>query len=260
MESLIGQLLVALVVIGALSWMLRAAVPTRAHGGGRLAMHARSVGWLSRYRDSAMWSVLVIGAASLASLPAGTGLVVPASFGAAYGLGVVILTALGLHTPRDLAVGALCAIAVVVQFGQLLADDPGPVARTYRVLATLLVTAAFFVGRAVGMLLPGTRRLSVRSVLVFFAAIDALAFLASPLGVNVVQIAPDRVFFYLAAVTVGAFALGVLNFDIVVALAAAGVTITAVLYAGAGLGAQLSFIVSACVVAGVALLIGSLFR
>jgi hypothetical protein len=43
-------------------------------------------------------------------------------------------------------------------------------------------------------------------------------------------------------------------------LAAAGVTITAVLYAGAGLGAQLSFIVSACVVAGVALLIGSLFR
>lgn len=258
-ESLAYQALTLVVVVGALGLILRAAVPTRRSGAGRIGTHARSLGWLTRYRDSSMWSVLIVGAASLAAVAQSSHGVPPTGTGAGYGAFVALMTVVGFETARDLVVGALSAVATVMQFVMLVADEPGPVARGYRVVVALLVTAAFFVGRSVGAFLPGTRKLSIRSVLVFFAVIDALAFLASPLGVSVLQLDLGKIPLYIAAATIGAFLLGVLAYDVIVALAAAGVTITALMYAGAGLDAQLSFIVSATVAAAIVLLVRQVF-
>jgi hypothetical protein len=257
MPDLMSALVTLVAMLGVFAIIVRGARPSRKGANGPVVLHARSFGFLRRYRDDSLWAAVIIGAIAVGELlPVAAS---PAAVGAGLGLMAAVLTLVGMSTVRDLGlavVGLAATLAVIVDyFGS--EGHAGPLGTAYRAALLGLLTVSY----AGGAVLAGPRKLlSPRRVLIYFGLVEVISFLASPLGAQTLDLAPQGHALYLLVTAVTAFVLGWLQVDIVVALMAAGTSIAGVLMPGTPQQEPLVLVVSAVAVTALVMMMARPLR
>lgn len=245
-------LVLALVGMVSISWLiLSGARPRR----GDTVLHARTFSFLSRYENRSLWPSLILGAFAVGTLVSADGIgAVSVTAGAFLGVGCALTWRLGFDSVVELGLGAIGLGASAVAIARLagfVAPSNLEVVYAYALLA--LFTACFAGGLVLGH---GIRSLSLRHGLVYFGMVDVLVFLTSPAGAPTWELSTTRWIVYVVIGCGVALALGLLGTGIVITLAAAGVTVTEVMFDLGSLGGRMSVLLAAVVVATVVRSVG----
>ena len=202
MTDLLSLLLVAAVLMAALSVMVRGARPRT--GEGRAG--ARRPRAVRRYREPGLTEPVGLLVVALGGLAVGSVTEV-ASSAAGLGLlvGIAVLVSVRL---AEVALGLIGIVASVQAVGQVAGADCWTIAPLLRWSTFGLVVVVFAVTFLIGRHLPGNCRSTSLAAggLGLFAVLEVVAFLVSPLGVPITASGPAAV--GTSVVAAAAFGLG----------------------------------------------------
>lgn len=214
-----GELISAVLVIGGLVGILLFILGGMRSGHGP----AKTIKGFSRYRDPQPWATALLSGLAVAAIAVALGGPAAVYAALAVGVGVACGVSSGSTGPLSYAVGLVGALAAICTSGQFLAQS-GP---------DFMLNLTLLVGLAIVFAALGVFRRRPHEGLAWFAVVEILVFLLSPLGGSLLDL-PAAAAYGSLAVTIIVVVVLALVAEALLTLFAAAVALTALPLAAMG--------------------------